>query len=112
MTTLEQIFAFLCELAPLELQMDFDNSGLLIGRRGASITKALLALDITDEVIGEAIEECAQLIISHHPIIFHKLGSVSDMNNDDRVLRMAENGIAAICMHTIWIFHPVASMMF
>ncbi|MBR4548632.1 MAG: Nif3-like dinuclear metal center hexameric protein [Oscillospiraceae bacterium] len=100
MTTLEQIFAFLCDLAPLELQMDFDNSGLLIGRRGASITKALLALDITDEVIGEAIEECAQLIISHHPIIFHKLGSVSDMNNDDRVLRMAENGIAAICMHT------------
>ena len=100
MTTLEQIFAFLCDLAPLELQMDFDNSGLLIGRRGAQINKALLALDITDEVIGEAIEENAQLIISHHPIIFHKLGCVSDMDDYDRVLRMAENGIAAICMHT------------
>lgn len=100
MRTLEEIFAFLCRVAPLELQMEFDNSGLLIGRRSASIGKALLALDITDEVIEEAIEENAQLIISHHPIIFQKLRSVSDDGQDDRVLRMAEHKIAAICMHT------------
>lgn len=100
MRTLEEIFSFLCRVAPLELQMEFDNSGLLIGRRSAEIQRALLALDITDAVIDEAIEENAQLIVSHHPIIFQKLRCVSDDNRDDRILRMAEHGIAAICMHT------------
>ena len=100
MRKIEQIYTFLCDLAPLDLQMDFDNAGLLIGRRSANVNKAILALDITDAVIDEAIEESAQLILSHHPIIFHKLRSVSDEAHDDRVLRMAENGIAAICMHT------------
>lgn len=100
MRTLEEIFQFLCTLAPLELQMDFDNSGLLIGRREAPIQKVLLALDITDEVIDEAISQGAQLVVSHHPIIFHKLAAVTDMDNDDTILRMAEHHIAAICMHT------------
>ncbi len=100
MRTLEEIFSYLCTVAPLELQMDFDNSGLLIGRRGAAVRKAIVALDITNEVIDEAVDEGAQLVISHHPIIFHKLQSVSDEGDDDRVLRMAECGIAAICMHT------------
>ena len=100
MKTVEDIFAFLCELAPLELQLEFDNAGLLIGRRRAEVQRVLLALDITDDVIDEAIEMGAQLIISHHPIIFHKLRSVSDADGDARVLRMAEKGIAAICMHT------------
>ena len=100
MRTLDEIFRFLCELAPLELQMDFDNSGHLVGRRQAPIRTALLALDITDEVIDEAIDEGAELIISHHPVIFHKLSSVSDADGSTYVLRMAEHGIAAICMHT------------
>lgn len=96
----EEIFRFLCTLAPLELQMDFDNSGFLVGRRKAPVSKVLLALDITGEVIGEAIDKGAQLIISHHPVIFHRLASVSDEGSDEYVLRMAEQGIAAICMHT------------
>ncbi len=100
MRKLEEIYSFLCRVAPLELQLDFDNSGLLIGRRSAMIQTVLLALDITDDVVDEAIEKNAQLIVSHHPIIFQKLRSVSDENSDDRVLRMAEHGIAAICMHT------------
>ena len=100
MRTLDELFACLCAFAPLELQMDFDNSGLLVGRRRACVDKVLLALDITDDVIDEAIEEHAQLILSHHPIIFHKLRSVTDADENDAVLRMAENGLAAICFHT------------
>ena len=100
MRTAEEIFRFLCMLAPLELQMDFDNSGFLVGRRKAPVGKILLALDITSEVIDEAIDEGVQLIISHHPVIFHRLASVSDEGSDEYVLRMTEHGIAAICMHT------------
>jgi dinuclear metal center YbgI/SA1388 family protein len=97
---LNEIYSYLCSLAPLELQMEFDNSGLLVGRRQAKIHKVLLALDITDEVIDEALAEKAELIVSHHPIIFHKLRSLSDEGADDSVLKLAENGLAAIRMHT------------
>ena len=100
MRNCSEIFDYLCELAPLELQADFDNSGFLIGRSSAEVSHVLLALDITEEVITEAIEKKASLIVSHHPLIFHKLRSVTDTDSDDRVLRLAENRIAAICMHT------------
>ena len=91
-----EIYEYLKELAPLELQMDFDNSGFQLGRLDAEINKALLALDVTEEVVGEAIELGAQLIISHHPLIFSKLRSIMDT----KLLRLAENRIAVISMHT------------
>ncbi len=100
MRNCNEIFDFLCDLAPLELQADFDNSGFLIGRSNAAVSRVLLALDITEEVISEAIENEVSLIVSHHPLIFHKLRQVRDTDSDDRVLRLAENRIAAICMHT------------
>ena len=100
MRTLNEIYQYLCALAPLELQMDFDNSGFLVGHRNASVSKLLLALDITEDVVEEAIEKKVDLIISHHPVIFHKLSSVTDHGLGDLVLQMAENGIAAVCMHT------------
>ena len=101
MATLNDIYSRLCEIAPLELQMDFDNAGIQIGRMNADVTKALLALDITDAVIDEAIDLGAQLIISHHPMLFHPEKSI----RDDRLipaklLKLAENRIAAISMHT------------
>lgn len=100
MRTANEIFSYLCRLAPLELQVDFDNAGFLVGRGPAPVSSVLLALDITDEVIDEAIERKADLIVSHHPIIFHKLNSVTDSSPDDKVLRLAENRIGAVCMHT------------
>ena len=101
MAKLNDIYSRLCEIAPLELQMDFDNAGIQIGRMNADVTKALLALDITDNVIDEAIDLGAQLIISHHPMLFHPEKSI----RDDRLipaklLKLAENRIAAISMHT------------
>lgn len=91
-----EIYEYLKELAPLELQMDFDNSGFQLGRLDAEVNKALLALDVTEEVVGEAIELGAQLIISHHPLIFSKLRSIMDT----KLLKLAENRIAVISMHT------------
>ncbi len=100
MTTVEKIFDFLCQLAPLDTQMDFDNSGFLLGHRDARVSRALLTLDITDEVIQEAIDTEAQLVISHHPLIWGSLKSVTDNAAGAKVLRMAECGIAAVSMHT------------
>ena len=100
MTCVQDIYAYLQELSPLELQMDFDNSGFLVGHRDTPVSRALLALDITDAVIEEAVGKNAQLIISHHPIIFHKLRTVSDDPASAKVLKMVECGLAAICMHT------------
>ncbi len=101
MRKIAEIYDFLCELAPLELQMGFDNSGFQIGRKDKEIDKVLLALDVTDAVLDEAIELGAGLIISHHPLIFSAVKSIDGSTPEgNRLLRIAENGIAVISMHT------------
>ena len=70
MTQVKDIYDFLCEEAPLELQMSFDNSGVQIGRLSKQVSKVILALDVTDYVLEEALECGAELIISHHPLLF------------------------------------------
>lgn len=100
MTSVKEIFEYLCELAPLELQTDYDNSGFLLGRSYMPVEYALLALDITPDVIQEAIERQVQLIISHHPLIWGSLKSVTDVAGGEKLLRLAENGFAVISMHT------------
>ena len=64
MRTVDEIFSWLGTQAPLELQMDFDNSGFLLGHGSWPVSRALLALDMTKEVIEEASEMQAQLLIS------------------------------------------------
>lgn len=101
MTTVQDLFDYLKAVAPLELQLDFDNAGFLIGHGGSEVRTVLLALDVTDEVADEAIRSGAQLIVSHHPIIFHPLRSVTDSRPDTvKLLRLIENRIAVISMHT------------
>lgn len=100
MKTVNEIYSFLCEIAPLGLQMDFDNSGFLVGHKDQKADKVLLALDITNDVIDEALEIGAPLIVSHHPVLFHSLKSVTDCGEGAKTLRLAENRISAICMHT------------
>ena len=102
MTTVGEVYTFLQKKAPFELQEGFDNSGFLVGRKGAEVTKILVALDITDTVIREAIMQGAQLIVSHHPVIFgDSVKSVTDETvTGQKLLALAENRIAAICAHT------------
>lgn len=100
MTTVQDIYDNLCALAPVEKQMSFDNAGFLLGHSDAAVNKVLLSLDITGKVISEAENIGAQLIVSHHPIIFTPVRSVTDSVGSRKILRMAEDHIAAICMHT------------
>ena len=101
MNTVREIFEKLCEIAPLPLQLSFDNSGFLLGRADAPVDRALLSLDVTDEVVDEAIEKNCQLIVSHHPLIWDPLKEISDADRGrEKLLRLIENGIAVVSMHT------------
>ncbi len=97
---ISDVYSCLCKLAPLSLQLDYDNSGLLIGCRDDYIRKILLSLDITEDVVKEAMEQKANLIISHHPVIFHPLKDLSDRPENRKLFLMLKNNISAICMHT------------
>ena len=101
MVTVGQIYNVLNALAPVRYQMDFDNSGFLVGDRNEEVETVVTALDITDSVIEEAISLHADLIVSHHPLLFHPLRNIrSDDLTGRKVLALAQHGIAAICMHT------------
>ena len=101
MVTVGQIYNVLNELAPVQYQMDFDNSGFLIGDCSREVQAVITALDITDDVIEEAVSLHADLIVSHHPLLFHPLRNVrSDNLTGRKVLALAKHEIAAICMHT------------
>ncbi len=100
-TTVGNVFTFLQEKAPFEIQESFDNAGFLVGWEESSISKILVALDITEQVVQEAVDQGAQLIVAHHPVIFGGVKSVTDQTVTGRILlRLVENGIAAICAHT------------
>lgn len=101
MTTVKDIFAFLCEKAPLETQLSFDNAGFLCGREDAPVTKVMAALDITDAVIAEAAEFGAELIVSHHPLCFTPMKSVTTNDLTGRkFVALLSRGMSAVCMHT------------
>lgn len=101
MTRVADVLAFLEEKAPCGLKLDFDNVGHLVGHSDAVVSRILTALDITDEVIEEAEALGAELIVSHHPLIFFPVKSVTDGSwTGRRILTLAEKRMAAICMHT------------
>ena len=101
MAAVIDVFRYLDELAPFSIQMDFDNAGFLVGRAGREVRRILVALDITAEVVEEAAGLGAELIVSHHPVIFHPAKRVTDADPTGRVLlALIERGIAAICAHT------------
>ena len=91
------IYGKLNSLAPFATQESWDNSGLLVGDPGAEVKTALVVLDITAEAVREAREIGAELIISHHPVIFHPLRRLTP---DGAPYALARRGVAAICAHT------------
>ncbi|PCJ81116.1 MAG: Nif3-like dinuclear metal center hexameric protein [Bacteroidetes bacterium] len=89
------------EWAPPFLQESYDNSGLIVGSLDATITKVLVSLDCTEEVVKEAEREGAGLIVSHHPIVFSGLKRLTGANYVERtVLRAIKSGIALYAIHT------------
>lgn len=89
------------EFAPLSLQAEYDNSGLVVGRMDDEVRSALLAVDVTEEVIDEAIEHGCDIIITHHPIIFTPLKRLNSANYVERcVERAIRHNIALYACHT------------
>ncbi len=98
---LHQILESLQEWAPFSYQDSYDNSGLLVGSANAEIHKTLISLDITEEVMQEAVKGGFDLIISHHPIIFQGFKSLTGKTPEEKIVIAAiKNNIAIIAMHT------------
>lgn len=97
MSTVTHIYDAIDRLAPFWLTMDFDNTGILVGDRNREVSCALLALDCTPAVVEQARQLSAQLIITHHPVIFHPLKRV---NEDAVVYQLIRSDIAVISAHT------------
>lgn len=101
MAAVADIYRMINERAPFDTQEGFDNAGFLVGRGEQKVKKILVALDITREVVEEAAGLGAQLIVSHHPVIFNPVKSVTDKTPTGQILlELIENRIAAICAHT------------
>lgn len=101
MAAVRDIYNFMDKIAPFHIQEDFDNAGFLVGRGESAVGRVLVALDITLEVAEEARSWGAELIVAHHPVVFHPVKSVTDGSLTGRVLlALIENKIAAICAHT------------
>ena len=97
----KEVIEALEQIAPTYLQESYDNSGLLIGHADDEVHKVLITLDITEEVLQEAIREKCNLIISHHPVIFNGLKSITGKNATERIVEEAiKNNIAIYAIHT------------
>jgi dinuclear metal center YbgI/SA1388 family protein len=98
---IRDIAAAIEEFAPLALQADYDNSGLVVGRLDDEVHKALLAVDVTEEILDEAEREGCDIIITHHPIIFSPLKRFNSATYVERcVERAIRKGIALYACHT------------
>lgn len=97
MTTVQDIYRLIDGFAPFETAMDFDNCGILVGDGNTPVSKALAALDITKEVIEEAAALGAQLIISHHPVIFQPLRA---LGFESPAALLVKHNLSALCAHT------------
>lgn len=96
MPSIQEIAKVIEEFAPPQLVEDWDNTGVLIDC-GGQVKKILTALDITKEVVSEAEAQSCQLIVAHHPVIFHPIRKIS---HRDVVYKMVRKHISAICAHT------------
>lgn len=97
----ETIAQMIEELAPLSLAMDFDHVGLMVGDSRAAVSKVLIALDLTEAVVEEAVAKGAEMIIAHHPFLFDPLFSVTDKTVKGRiVMQLIKNNIAYYAAHT------------
>ncbi len=87
--------------APLSYQESYDNSGLIVGNMNDEVTGILISLDCVEEILDEAMENNCNMIISHHPIVFSGLKSLTGKNYIERVvIKAIKNGITLYAAHT------------
>lgn len=94
---IEHILAYFEKVAPLSSAEEWDNVGLLCGAKEREVTKVLLSLDITSDVVREAADSGCRLILSHHPVIFDPLRRIEP---NSAVELLIKYDIAALCLHT------------
>ena len=89
------------KFAPLPLQESWDNAGLQIGLTETEVSGALLCLDVNERIIDEAVRKGCNLIVSHHPLLFRGLKTISDLTDVQRTVRKAiQQDICVVSMHT------------
>ncbi|MBK5242356.1 Nif3-like dinuclear metal center hexameric protein [Clostridium sp.] len=97
----ETIHNIMEEYAPAILSEDYDNVGLMVGDRDAEVTKILIALDCTIDVIREAVDTGCNFILTHHPLLFNKPKSItSDTLIGKKIIELIKNNIALYASHT------------
>lgn len=98
---LRELIDIIESVAPLSYQESWDNSGLQVGDTGADIQAALLTTDVTESVVAEAVSTGCNLIVSHHPLLFHGIRSVVGATPQERCVAEAiRHGIAIYSSHT------------
>ena len=97
MTTVKNIYDYINSIAPFDTQEEWDNAGFLIGEFRKEVKKAVLCLDVTKAVAEYAKDVEADLIISHHPVIFN---GIKNVKKGSAVYTCIENDIAVISAHT------------
>lgn len=91
------------EIAPIELKESYDNVGLMVGDKEATISKILVALDCTLDVIEEGKELGVDMILTHHPLIFKKPSSITtDTLQGKKIIELIKNSINLYAAHTNW----------
>ncbi len=97
MVTVNDIYNLIDKVAPFDRSLSYDNVGLLIGNKAAEVKRIIVTLDITRDVVFEAIAQNCELIVSHHPVIFNPLKKI---NSDSVVHLLVKNNINVISAHT------------
>ena len=114
MPRIADITQLLEAIAPPALQEDYDNSGLLVGEPETEVSGVLVSLDVTEEVVDEAVAKGCNLIVSHHPIVFRPLRSLTGRNQVERTVMAAlRAGVGLYAIHTNLdnVAHGVNAMM-
>ncbi|GIW94612.1 MAG: GTP cyclohydrolase 1 type 2 [Pirellulaceae bacterium] len=100
---LQDVCTHLEQLAPLPLAARWDNTGLLVGDHGRTVERVMLCLTVTDDVVREAIHESAELLVTHHPLPFRPLNSLTTSSTvGRRLLQLIEAKVAVYSLHTRW----------
>ena len=98
---LQELVQFLDTKIPKSFQESYDNSGLLVGDPKAKVKGVLITLDVTEEVIKEAIEKGSNVVVAHHPLIFKPLKKITNQGYVERTIYLAiQSGIAIYAAHT------------
>ena len=99
--TVQTVADVMNRIAPRKLAEEWDNPGLLVGNPAAEVKKIFVCLDATDETITRAIDSDADLIVTHHPIIFHAIKNIrTDLPLGKKIERLIKNDVAVFAAHT------------